>query len=103
MAQIIRGELSCQELERIDPLHILSLMNAIIKMGSTFERIHQSDPVRESDVSRENLSIALSDQEYLQRIRQERHALDIALTSTESNVKVEKKSSKRKSKKVTIS
>lgn len=45
-------------------------------MDSTFERIHQSHPSMESDVQRENLSIALSDQEYLQKVRRETQALD---------------------------
>jgi len=42
---------------------------------STFERIYQTDPARESDQVRETLSIALSDQEYLERIRRDGHAM----------------------------
>ena len=44
---------------------------------STFERIYQTDPQRESDQARESLSQALSDQEYLLRLRRDQHALDI--------------------------
>ncbi len=42
---------------------------------STFERIYQTNPARESDEVREALSIALSDQEYLERIRRDGHAM----------------------------
>ncbi len=43
---------------------------------STFERIYQTDPARESDQVRETLYIALSDQEYLERIRRDTHSCD---------------------------
>ncbi len=45
---------------------------------STFERIYQTDPQREAtDAARESLSIAMSDQDYLLRLRRDQHALDI--------------------------
>jgi hypothetical protein len=44
---------------------------------STFERIYQTDPAREAGTQRENISTALSDQEYLLRLRRDQHALDI--------------------------
>lgn len=46
-------------------------------MTSTFERIYQTDPARESIAEIESLSTALSDQEYLERIRRDSHAIDL--------------------------
>jgi hypothetical protein len=65
---------------------------------STFERIYQKDKSRESDHAIESPSIELSDDEHLQRLRRDQHALDIAFQQREAHEKVESKSPKEKPK-----
>ena len=62
---------------------------------STFERVYQTDPARESDQARESLSIALSDQEYLERIRRDSHAIDVGSNVMNSVRPIEAKKPKR--------
>lgn len=70
---------------------------------STFERVYQTQEPTEKDFDRESLSMALSDQEYLLKVRRDMHALDVGIGTDPlvlvEQLKSESKPAKRKSRK----
>lgn len=66
---------------------------------STFERIYQVDPDREFDFARENKDIALSDREYLKRIKHKTCSVDIGFVSKPEEETIDEKSQSKITKK----
>lgn len=70
-------------------------------MTSTFERIYTNDSPREIDQARESLSTALSDQEYLEKIRRDCHAIN-AGSNILNAVRVSEPKKTKRTKKVVV-